>query len=530
MIKHPAFLVLAALFGAACSPTPKAPSEPPSSPRAETSPEPERPLHPSLQSVAGHLDTRGLVFSLTNGDYEREGFQPFMDFLQTLFSLAEGQTGDQMNAQEARLVAAMKHLPRILGVHEVQARGQSTTALDNGGYRTVQALQPTADAEGLLWSLHGDAFSIHEEIARAPAHTAQLMRFSINAPKLRRELEDILNTHLPEIAQGFREGETALQALGVPVQDLLESLNSGITISMTLHPERNLPLPVPGGYRVPEPGLALSLEDPNGSLLHAVTQLFGQELPPAFQFVETEREGIPIHRIPALPLPLAMPLNPQVAPLGSRMVFATSDELMDDLIARRDGDLDSPLHRHVEGLESDEAYQLWILTPEVIELVETNTTIAMGMIPDNGQPIAPFMHSYLRMFTRMVPRAMTSRMEDGTGVTTVLHDHAQLSAELGGSSALVAPAFLGLTASMAVPGFTRARETAQRNACVNNLRVMEGAKDMWAIEQGKTDGSTPTFNDLSEYIRERPECPSGGIYTLGDVGESAACSQHGSLN
>jgi len=41
----------------------------------------------------------------------------------------------------------------------------------------------------------------------------------------------------------------------------------------------------------------------------------------------------------------------------------------------------------------------------------------------------------------------------------------------------------GLLAAIALPNFIKARESSQKNACIENLKKMDGAKHMWAIEK-----------------------------------------------
>ncbi|HEY1718269.1 MAG TPA: hypothetical protein VGH42_08250 [Verrucomicrobiae bacterium] len=72
-------------------------------------------------------------------------------------------------------------------------------------------------------------------------------------------------------------------------------------------------------------------------------------------------------------------------------------------------------------------------------------------------------------------------------------------------------------------------EVRQRNACINNLRQIDGAKNEWALEKGKKAGDAVTEADIKPYIKldadgNLPKCPSGGTYTIGKVGENPACS------
>ena len=81
-----------------------------------------------------------------------------------------------------------------------------------------------------------------------------------------------------------------------------------------------------------------------------------------------------------------------------------------------------------------------------------------------------------------------------------------------------------IVGAVVLPSFIRARSTPAMNACVNNLRQLDGAKQQWVIENHKTTSNVPTWEDLLPYLRQKPFCPQGGTYILGPVGESPRCS------
>ena len=70
---------------------------------------------------------------------------------------------------------------------------------------------------------------------------------------------------------------------------------------------------------------------------------------------------------------------------------------------------------------------------------------------------------------------------------------------------------------------------AQMNACINNLRQIDAAKQQWALENNKTDNDIPTALELLPYLRDAvfPVCPSGGIYSINAVGVPPTCSLPG---
>ena len=69
---------------------------------------------------------------------------------------------------------------------------------------------------------------------------------------------------------------------------------------------------------------------------------------------------------------------------------------------------------------------------------------------------------------------------------------------------------------------------SQKNACIANLKQMDGAKASWALEQKKNNADTPGDTDLfgaTSYIRDKPACPGGGTYALNQVDQKPTCTQ-----
>ena len=95
---------------------------------------------------------------------------------------------------------------------------------------------------------------------------------------------------------------------------------------------------------------------------------------------------------------------------------------------------------------------------------------------------------------------------------------------------MIVVAIIGFLAAIAVPHFLRHREFAHKNICIDNLRQIAAAKAVWAQEKNKNNTHTPVEADLfgaTNYIREKPKCPSGGadyVTTVGTVGEAPKCS------
>ena len=65
---------------------------------------------------------------------------------------------------------------------------------------------------------------------------------------------------------------------------------------------------------------------------------------------------------------------------------------------------------------------------------------------------------------------------------------------------MIVVAIIGLLAAIAIPNFVRARTTSQTNACISNLRIIDGAKGQWALEQHKQNTDTPAGTDIQPYV------------------------------
>lgn len=93
---------------------------------------------------------------------------------------------------------------------------------------------------------------------------------------------------------------------------------------------------------------------------------------------------------------------------------------------------------------------------------------------------------------------------------------------------MIVVAIIGFLAAVAVPNFLRMRERAQTSTCIANLKHIDDAKSLWAMDAGAQQTSEPSWADLvPDYFNRAPQCPAGGTYTLGIVSEYPLCSISG---
>jgi prepilin-type N-terminal cleavage/methylation domain-containing protein len=85
---------------------------------------------------------------------------------------------------------------------------------------------------------------------------------------------------------------------------------------------------------------------------------------------------------------------------------------------------------------------------------------------------------------------------------------------------MIVVAIIGLLVSIAIPNFVHARSSSQQNACINNLRQIDGAAQTWALESNKSSSDQYTLDNLKPYLKldstgNIPGCPGGGVYNDG---------------
>jgi prepilin-type N-terminal cleavage/methylation domain-containing protein len=98
---------------------------------------------------------------------------------------------------------------------------------------------------------------------------------------------------------------------------------------------------------------------------------------------------------------------------------------------------------------------------------------------------------------------------------------------------MIVVAIIGLLAAIAIPNFIKARETARKNTCINNLRLIDGAIQQWALENSKNSTDDVVSSQLHSYLGRGGsgylnratgvKCPSSGTYHVGKVNAKPTC-------
>jgi prepilin-type N-terminal cleavage/methylation domain-containing protein len=82
---------------------------------------------------------------------------------------------------------------------------------------------------------------------------------------------------------------------------------------------------------------------------------------------------------------------------------------------------------------------------------------------------------------------------------------------------MIVVAIIALLASIAVPNFLRARKRSQATRVLEDLRLLDAAVDMYAIETTKLGGTHPLFSDLKTYIKANTKLYLSGQDIFGNT-------------
>ena len=115
---------------------------------------------------------------------------------------------------------------------------------------------------------------------------------------------------------------------------------------------------------------------------------------------------------------------------------------------------------------------------------------------------------------------------------------------------MIVVAIIALLAAIAVPGFLRARKRSQASKILNDLRMIDGAVDQYAIETSRKSGDIVAVQDWTNYLKKDthlyltgqdlfgddfgsqtvdnlPTIPANAYATLSDVADTGFWSPYG---
>ena len=95
---------------------------------------------------------------------------------------------------------------------------------------------------------------------------------------------------------------------------------------------------------------------------------------------------------------------------------------------------------------------------------------------------------------------------------------------------MIVVAIIALLAAIAIPSFMKSRQDSRKSACVNNLRLLDHAKQQLATAaQTMVDSYVPGMAELTPYFKNSgtPICRDGGSYSINAITSNPTCTVAG---
>ena len=91
---------------------------------------------------------------------------------------------------------------------------------------------------------------------------------------------------------------------------------------------------------------------------------------------------------------------------------------------------------------------------------------------------------------------------------------------------MIVVAIIGILAAIAIPSFVQSRTQTRTNACINNLRLLDAAKEQVALAENWDETHACAEADVTPYLKggAMPVCPASGAYTVNAIGTDPVCN------
>jgi hypothetical protein len=421
-----------------------------------------------------------------------------------------------------KVFTVLDFLLKHSGVSEISGLGMSSIAREtNLFYNKVVVHHYPGQNEGLIWSAFGKASHPLKELDLLPESTALASSFDFDLPLVWTNIQEAVQTlNESEVSGAFDQAPVKFkQFTGLDLGATLDSLGGEYGLILTLDPHKIITIPLPGGksLNLPDPGLCLVFKVNSNLIFDRVDQVLkGNPL-----VTKVEEPDLKM-RTMTIPLPIPLEVRPSVARVGDYLLLASSDNVVRDIVAVKSGQkkgfkTTDEFKRLSQGIPA-EGNSFSLMSAGFLDTIDQVKTETMAGQNVNTNALKRFDE----LFQKSAAYSVGANGPEGwLGVGNGPNQSAAMLI-------LPAVATAGILSAIAIPNFVKARNQAQHNMCINNLRQIEVAKKQWALDNNKQNTDTPAKQDLLKYLGDKmPVCPAGGDYTIGSVGEKPTCSHPG---
>ena len=330
----------------------------------------------------------------------------------------------------------------------------------------------------------------------------------------------------PDMSAGFDTWlETMSTELGVGLDDLMASIGNETFFAILLSPDETttLPMGMPGQeITIPAPSFVVGVAVKTDQLASAVEHQFTKK---GTALTESSAGGV---KLKSAELPGSMPIfaQPTFTTHKGMFLFGSNPGVVSAAIAaaeKKNGLVTTAQFKKLFGDLSMENNGLSYVSPrfgKVLEEIQSKSAAGLPHMMSMGMMV-PMMNNMNSAFAKRTSATVTFNRKSGIltkGVTSSGVKDMISSMSMG-------PMFM-MMATVGIPSFINARSMSQQHGCINNLRILDAAKEQWAMEQNKKDGDSVEKDGMLQYVKgaTMPVCPQGGKYTVNAIGADPACN------
>lgn len=327
----------------------------------------------------------------------------------------------------------------------------------------------------------------------------------------------------PEGAAGFNRALSNLATnSGVDLDQMFKSLGGEGFLSVQFSSTATIEIPSGSAgapIKFPSPSLLIGVAIKDDTLAKTIEVSLARKQMP---ILKTQAGTSAVNTL-NIPLPLPVPLQPSYSIHSGYFLLGSTPEVVSEAIKAFDGGsglVVSPEFKKAFQGQPTANNGISYMSPRFMKTLVELQSRAMSQSGQDQTEAFALMRQMLGGETDLQSALVIQNLPDGILMSGTSSSGGK---EIMGS-VMIAP--LGLVAAIAIPSFVKARSVSRSNACINNLRQIDAAKEQWAMAKGKVDGDEVNMLGILDYIKgvRLPVCPQGGTYKINRIGQPPECS------
>ncbi len=456
----------------------------------------------TFDAAGAYLETGGDFYFYLRTEQVLEGIPAAMDEWKTALV---GAMGDKLPLPPEEVDAYYNAIRKTVvdtGVTQLRAFGMSGIEIEQGVTRARSIfLTGELTNPGLLWRLGGRrAPHAIAPLDFLPATTVYAGYSDFDPAVLwafvQQVMKDIPNPALQQQADQMTAMST--QMLGLPLAELLASLDSEMGFVITADESRTMTVPIDGKPLVlPSAAAALLVRVKDDKLYNLIVRKLDESIGVQMPLQKSDADGLRLAVVPVPPNE-QIPLSPAVGYFGNFVVISSSDELVRQLARKGPNPpalmKDTPEFQKFAKREKMEANALAYLSERGaailrdVQMSSMNADIPPALQPNMKKLYDLFSQKFFFSLGRTEKDGFSSVIYSSQGATQMVAVAAIIPVAIGGA--------------LAVPAITAAQQKDEATKMLGEIKQIAVALQQYELDNAPPEGTVIPAAALADYIGE----------------------------